>query len=515
MEPGDVIAGRYRLDAHIGAGGMGSVWRSHDLRLRRTVAVKVLKRGLASAAQPEERFQREAQALAALSGPAFTAVHDYGEDAAGEDTVRYIVMEYVDGDSVEAVLDRRGRLTADETLLLVAEVAEALDLAHRTGVVHRDVKPANLILDAESRVRVVDFGIATLSGATSLTVSGTILGTLRYAAPEVFRSRDATAKSDLYALGALAYECLTGSPPFTGDSPESIMAGHLYEEPEPLPDTVPAAIASIVLRALQKEPDDRWESGAAMAAACRAAASEDANHSSFGVVIGERSDLDPDPEPEPESEPELEPAAGTLAEDRRPGRRLALVLAAVLVVLLAGSLLAWRYWPDRDGPGEGATGRIAAGAETTTTGESPDPSGSADPGASPETADSDDPGSNDGTDDDGEDTTVGTETGGTDPDEDDTGGGSTTGTDEHDEERTVPDVRFIEYADAVAELNAAGFTEVSKYETMDWSDSASGIIPSGCEVVAQDPVDTTASPDTTITLGVYWTAMPGGSDSMC
>lgn len=269
MPAGQLIADRYRLDALIGAGGMGEVWRAFDTGLRRDVAIKLLHRsGIEGTAAAHARFVREAQAVARIRHPGIAVLHDFGEDTAADDTRSYLVMEYVEGRPLSAVLGD-GPLPPGEVMRLCAEIADALATAHDAGVIHRDIKPANIIVGADSHPRLVDFGIALLSDETALTGPDVRLGTLTYASPEQIDGEPLTPASDLYSLGVVAYECLSGEPPFTGPSLSPIVHGHLHKPPPELPTAVPDDTRAIVMRALEKDPARRWRDAADLAAACR------------------------------------------------------------------------------------------------------------------------------------------------------------------------------------------------------------------------------------------------------
>ncbi|PRY62424.1 serine/threonine protein kinase [Glycomyces artemisiae] len=373
VESGTLLAGRYRLDRLIDSGAMGAVWRARDEQLDRDVAVKILLPGLDGAG---ERFEREAKTLASLKGPGYVQVYEYGEELDGDRTVHFLAMELVDGVSLARLLAREERLDPERTMRIVAEAADALGEAHRRGVVHRDVKPANLLIDADGRVRVVDFGISLLVDRSRLTDSKEVLGTVPYVSPERLRNQDVTGKSDLYSLGAVAYECLTGTPPFPARDPMAVIHSHLYEEPPALPDTVPPQIAAVVSRSLRKAPEERWESGAAFAAACRSAATGE-------ITVP----------------PSVEPGVPVEETERRPRRRLALVAVAVVLAAAVFGVVAWSPWTG-DGPQGGADESTVEAAANTTgaveTSASPDPEASESATESPAAQETESGGGTDG-----------------------------------------------------------------------------------------------------------------------
>lgn len=271
MDTGSLVAGRYRLDLPIAAGGMGEVWRGYDLLLERPVAVKLLHRAHRQSREARDRFAREAKTLAGLRGPGLVEVYDYGEDPYLR-TVRFIVMELVDGTSLATLIEERGTLTVEETLRFVGATAETLALAHRNGVVHRDIKPGNLLVESDGRLRVVDFGISQAEGDDRLTLVGDIMGTPSYIAPEQLSGGRVSGAADIYSLGVVAYECLSGRRPFIAADPRGVAHQHLHRRPPPLPESLPPAVTALVMRCLEKEPDARWPSAEALAAACRVAA---------------------------------------------------------------------------------------------------------------------------------------------------------------------------------------------------------------------------------------------------
>nr|WP_256796006.1 protein kinase [Terrabacter sp. Ter38] len=260
------IAERYSLRERIAVGGMGEVHLATDDRLGRLVAVKVLAAGFADSPDFVERFRREALTAAALSHPNIAQVYDYGVDGDSH----FIVMEYAEGQDLAQVIREHGRLTPGDAVRIAEQVCAALGAAHRAGVVHRDVKPGNVIVRSDGTVKVTDFGIARARGQASLTDTGTVMGTAAYVAPEQARGEATTPSSDLYSLGILLFQMLTGSVPFEGDTPVAIAMRHL-DEPVPLPSSrvadLPANLDEVVVRATAKSPADRYADADAMAAA--------------------------------------------------------------------------------------------------------------------------------------------------------------------------------------------------------------------------------------------------------
>ncbi|AQZ69724.1 hypothetical protein BKM31_57040 [[Actinomadura] parvosata subsp. kistnae] len=270
LGPGSALNDRYVLGARIGGGGMGEVWRADDTVLGRTVAVKVLMPALSEDPTFTQRFQNEARAMATLTHPGVVDVYDYGVSDVGGRRVSFLVMEHIQGESLDRVL-RRGPLGVTATLRLVAEVADALAAAHAQGIVHRDVKPANLMVRPGGGVVLTDFGIAHSASAGQLTATGTMLCSAGYCAPEMATSNAVTPAVDVYALGVVAYECLAGHLPFQGDTPIQIIFKHLNAPVPPLPDDVPLGVRQVVERALEKAPEGRWLTAPQMAEAARAA----------------------------------------------------------------------------------------------------------------------------------------------------------------------------------------------------------------------------------------------------
>jgi serine/threonine-protein kinase len=248
-----LLAGRYRLESQIAAGGVGEVWRAEDTVLTRTVAVKLLRAEFAGHAEMQERFRAEARHAGALSHPAIARVYDYCEPA--PEYPAFLVMELVDGPSLAAVL-AAGPLGAAQAMDVVAQVASGLQAAHATALVHRDIKPANLLLAADGQVKITDFGIAHVAGSVPVTRTGTVMGTPAYLAPERVSGASATPASDLYSLGVVAYECLAGAQPFTG-KPLEVAAAHRDLPLPPFPHAVPADVAQLVAELTAKNPAAR------------------------------------------------------------------------------------------------------------------------------------------------------------------------------------------------------------------------------------------------------------------
>ncbi|MEV4804216.1 protein kinase [Nonomuraea sp. NPDC049421] len=266
---GTTLAGRYRLDTRIGAGGMGEVWRGEDTVLARTVAVKVLLPGRMQDPGFVARFQGEARAMATINHSGVVDVYDYGVSG---DTV-YLVMKFVDGEPLDRLLARLGRIPPQAAMELIAQAASALQAVHDQGIVHRDVKPGNLLVQRDGTLVLTDFGIARSDIASRLTDAGMVLGTAAYCAPEQAEGAPVTPAVDIYALGVVAYECLVGQRPFDGDSAVTIALKHIREAPPPLPQDIPQSVRTLVDIALSKDPARRYPNARAMSEAARAIAS--------------------------------------------------------------------------------------------------------------------------------------------------------------------------------------------------------------------------------------------------
>jgi serine/threonine-protein kinase len=266
---GRLISGRYRLIAPLGEGGMATIWRAVDEQLDREVAVKILRPQFSADPGFAARFKQEARSAGGLSHPNIVSVYDYGTD--GADGEQYIVMELVEGRDLASILSERGALSVDDSVRIAIAVASALEAAHRKGIVHRDVKPGNILITDHGDVKVTDFGIARAVSEASMTVTGTTLGSVHYFSPEQARGDEVTGASDVYALGIVLYEMLAGRRPFEGDSAAGVALKRLNEDPPP-PSTfrpVPSGLSAIVMRALQREPADRFPDAGSFAEALR------------------------------------------------------------------------------------------------------------------------------------------------------------------------------------------------------------------------------------------------------
>ncbi|WP_127505237.1 Stk1 family PASTA domain-containing Ser/Thr kinase [Actinoplanes solisilvae] len=267
-----LLGGRYQVGELLGYGGMAEVHRGRDLRLGRDVAIKMLRTDLARDATFQERFRREAQNSAALNHPAIVAVYDTGEEIspAGEKQP-FIVMEFVNGQTLKEVLAQEQRLQPRKALEIIADICAALEFSHRHGIIHRDIKPGNVMITQNGQVKVMDFGIARAlaSGATTMTQTSAVIGTAQYLSPEQARGEAVDARSDVYAAGCVLFELLVGNPPFVGDSPVSVAYQHVREEPKApseINHEVSPDVDAIVLKALAKNPMNRYQSAQEMRA---------------------------------------------------------------------------------------------------------------------------------------------------------------------------------------------------------------------------------------------------------
>ncbi len=275
---GSLIGDRYRLGRRIAVGGMGEVWEAEDSRLGRTVAVKILKAELTGDPEFLQRFRTEARTAASLNNPGITAVHDYGETttewATASGTVQvptaYLVMELVRGEPLAQILAVHGRLGVDYTLDILEQCGHGLEAAHERGLVHRDVKPGNILVMPTGQVKITDFGIAKAVDAAPVTRSGMVMGTAHYIAPEQAGGGDAGPASDVYSLGVVGYECLAGRRPYLSENAVTVAMMHIRDPLPPLPNDVPPVVRQLIEATLSKDPRQRYATGGEFAQAVAA-----------------------------------------------------------------------------------------------------------------------------------------------------------------------------------------------------------------------------------------------------
>jgi len=260
------FGGRYELDSRIAIGGMGEVWEATDHVIGRTVAIKILKDEYMGDPGFLERFRAEARHAALVNHEGIASVFDYGE----ENGSAFLVMELVPGEALSTILEREGSLPVDKTLDIVAQTSMALQAAHAAGLVHRDIKPGNLLITPDGRVKITDFGIARIADQVPLTATGQVMGTVQYLSPEQASGHPASPATDIYSLGIVAYECLTGKRPFTGESQVAIAMAQINEQPPPLPATIPAPVQNLVMAMIAKKPEERPATASAVARAASA-----------------------------------------------------------------------------------------------------------------------------------------------------------------------------------------------------------------------------------------------------
>ncbi|WP_431278857.1 protein kinase domain-containing protein [Leifsonia poae] len=263
---GLTFGGRYELQSRIAIGGMGEVWQATDLVIGRTVAIKILKDEYLGDPGFLERFRAEARHAALVNHEGIANVFDYGE----EEGSAFLVMELVPGEALSTILEREHVLSTDKTLDIVAQTAAALHAAHAAGLVHRDIKPGNLLITPDGRVKITDFGIARIADQVPLTATGQVMGTVQYLSPEQASGHPASPTTDIYSLGIVAYECLAGRRPFTGESQVAIAMAQINEAPPELPPTVAEPVRNLVFACIAKNPADRPASAAHLARAAQA-----------------------------------------------------------------------------------------------------------------------------------------------------------------------------------------------------------------------------------------------------
>jgi len=260
---GHELGGRYQVIERIGGGGMALVYRAHDILLNRNVAIKVLRSQFVHDEEFIRRFRREAQSAASLSHPNVVSIYDVGQ----EDEIHYIVMEYIEGKNLNEIIKERAPLQVDESVRIASQICDALDHAHQNQIIHRDIKPHNILIGRNGRVKVTDFGIARAVTSTTITQTGSVVGSVHYFSPEHAKGVTTGEKSDLYSLGIVLYQMLTGSLPFLGESPISIALKHLqedFEEPKKLNPLIPQSVENVILKSMRKNPEERYHSAKEM-----------------------------------------------------------------------------------------------------------------------------------------------------------------------------------------------------------------------------------------------------------
>ncbi len=351
-DTGSALFGPYRLEGLLGRGGMGEVYRAHDTGRDRVVALKLLPPQLAGDADFTARFRRESRLAARLRDPHVVPIHDFGE----VDGRLFIDMRLVEGTDLAAVLAQRHRLDPAHAVHVVAQVAAALDAAHRDGLVHRDVKPSNVLVTGDAHVYLTDFGIAHSTEATALTGTGTALGTIHYMAPERFLQGRSDRRMDVYSLGCLLHEVLTGRRPFPGDEVAAQMYAHV-NLPPPRPSTIvpglPPGLDDVVARAMAKDPAQRFDTAGALAAAARAALAGAAVPSGVAAHGSSVRPAAPFPPPYGSVPPgPVPPVPGRPGVPHDPWRRRALVAAGIAAVSLLTAVAAIGSTLDEEDPVE-------------------------------------------------------------------------------------------------------------------------------------------------------------------
>ncbi|MGH3709542.1 MAG: serine/threonine-protein kinase [Pseudonocardiaceae bacterium] len=360
LTSGHLLVQRYRLGRRIAIGGMGEVWQATDVRLDRQVAVKVLKPELSGDAEFRYRFHAEARMTASLNHPGIAAVHDYGE-AASDPEGSYLVMELVTGDPLATILMHHPRLSVDRTLDILGQAGDALQAAHERGLVHRDVKPGNILITPAGRVKITDFGIARAVDAVPVTRNGMVLGTAHYLAPEQAAGNEAGPAADVYSLAVVGYECLAGQRPFVAESAVSVAMMHIRDRPPPLPADVPSAVRALIDATLVKDPRQRYRTGGEFAAAVAAvraghqlplprsaAVSGSPTGSSTGSLTAVL----------PSSPPQRWP-------DRRDAVRIAAVLLGVCTLIFGGYLVRAALRSPVPSSGSGPLAGVSSGPGTS------------------------------------------------------------------------------------------------------------------------------------------------------
>ena len=290
MKPtmGQLYGGRYRLETRIAVGGMGEVWQAQDERILRKVAIKILKEEYLGDPGFIARFRSEAKSAALVEHEGIANVYDYGEDTGSA----YLVMELVPGEALSRILEREKKLDQEKVLDIIAQVSRALAAAHQRGLVHRDIKPGNLLITPDGQVKITDFGIARVGDQVPLTKTGQVMGTVQYLAPEQATGKTSTYATDLYSLGIVAYEALAGKRPFTGETQMAIAMAQINETPPALPESIDPRVQSLVMNCLAKKPNQRPESANSLAIRAEGLLREKRRGSSGETSTGELEEIE-------------------------------------------------------------------------------------------------------------------------------------------------------------------------------------------------------------------------------
>ncbi len=377
------FGGRYELDSRIAIGGMGEVWEATDHVIGRTVAIKILKDEYMGDPGFLERFRAEARHAALVNHEGIASVFDYGE----ENGSAFLVMELVPGEALSTILEREGSLSTDKTLDIVAQTAAALQAAHAAGLVHRDIKPGNLLITPDGRVKITDFGIARIADQVPLTATGQVMGTVQYLSPEQASGHAASPATDIYSLGIVAFESLAGKRPFTGESQVAIAMAQINDAPPPLPDTIGEPVKNLVMSMIAKKPEDRPATASAVARAATALRRGDIAGAAAivpaiagGVPLDAATQLLTPGGFATEEATRIPPAAapaGTLIDDGAPEKKKRspwtwplIALIGILVLVLGGTLFALF---GNQGPAPEASTSTPPTSATPTESDTPEP----------------------------------------------------------------------------------------------------------------------------------------------
>ncbi|WP_137845703.1 serine/threonine-protein kinase [Microbacterium sp. 2FI] len=377
---GVTFGGRYELDSRIAIGGMGEVWEATDHVIGRTVAIKILKDEYMGDPGFLERFRAEARHAALVNHEGIASVFDYGE----ENGSAFLVMELVPGEALSTIIERDGSLGADKTLDIVAQTSAALQAAHAAGLVHRDIKPGNLLITPDGRVKITDFGIARIADQVPLTATGQVMGTVQYLSPEQASGHPASPATDTYSLGIVAYECLAGRRPFTGESQVAIAMAQINEQPPPLPPTVAVPVQNLVMAMIAKKPEDRPASSAVVARAASAlrrgdvaAAAAAVPAIAAGTAVGDDMTQLLTPAGDTAAATQLMPAAPPVDDEGEKKKRSPWTWPLIALIVLLLLVLGGTIWALLANPGDDAdptpTSTSTSASATPTPSDTPTP----------------------------------------------------------------------------------------------------------------------------------------------